>query len=60
MFLRVKLKFENNPEIYDSLLATQGVWLIKNSPYDTYWGIGKYDTRYNHPGIRLTRVRHMF
>jgi ribA/ribD-fused uncharacterized protein len=57
MFLGVKLKFENNKEILESLIGTDDRLLIENSPYDKYWGIGQDGTGYNHLGTILMRVR---
>ena len=57
MFLGVKLKFENNQEILETLIGTDDRLLIENSPYDKYWGIGQDGTGYNHLGTVLMRVR---
>lgn len=57
MFLGVKLKFENNHDLLESLLATEDRLLIENSPYDKYWGIGQDGSGYNHLGNILMRVR---
>lgn len=35
-----KAKFEQNPDMYATLLATHGTTLVEASPYDCVWGIG--------------------
>lgn len=60
MFIGVKLKFENHPDLLTALLATGEKLLIENSPYDTYWGIGQDGSGYNHLGTILMRVREMY
>lgn len=57
MFQGVKRKFESNPDILESLLATEEKLLIENSPYDKYWGIGQDGSGYNQLGTILMRVR---
>jgi ribA/ribD-fused uncharacterized protein len=35
-----KLKFEQNPNLLNELLNTNGKYLVEASPYDKVWGIG--------------------
>jgi len=62
-------KFDQNPELLDKLLATEGL-LVEASPTDKIWGIGLdakdpnlYDTSRwgeNKLGRILTAIRHFF
>ncbi|WP_306643932.1 NADAR family protein [Sanyastnella coralliicola] len=59
MFLGVKLKFNQNPEMLNALIQTGETLIIANSPLDHYWGIGLDNTGRNHLGTLLMRVRLM-
>jgi len=37
-------KFEQNPELLEKLVSTNGKHLVEASPYDRIWGIGFSDT----------------
>ena len=66
-----KLKFSQNPELKEILMATKGTTLVEASPYDKIWGIGlkeddpKAQRRntwegFNWLGETLTRLREDF
>lgn len=37
-------KFQQNKDLYDKLIATEGTTLVEASPYDKIWGIGLRET----------------
>lgn len=57
MFNAVWLKFTNNKDIKEDLIATEDIRLIETSPSDYYWGIGALGTGLNMLGETLMRVR---
>ena len=50
-------KFHQNPSICEILLSTSDELIIKNSPYDYYWGCGRDGSGQNRLGIILMDVR---
>lgn len=57
MLFVLRIKYAQNKHCRDILLSTVGSSLMENSPYDTYWGIGKYGTGKNVLGKLLEQVR---
>jgi ribA/ribD-fused uncharacterized protein len=53
-------KFTQNSELRDRLLATGTAELIEDSPFDSYWGIGRDGTGLNWAGRVLMEIRHRF
>ena len=53
----LKAKFEQNCNLRSILLQTGEVKLVENSPYDNYWGIGKYACGKNMLGKLLMELR---
>lgn len=56
MYHALTLKFAK-PKLKERLLGTGTRILIENSPYDTYWGIGRYHEGKNRLGELLMRLR---
>ena len=56
MLHALRKKFAH-PKLRDVLLATKNRELIENSPFDTYWGIGKSGNGKNRLGVLLEQVR---
>jgi ribA/ribD-fused uncharacterized protein len=57
MRLTIMVKFSEDEELLDKLVATKGRELIEDSPIDWYWGIGKDGTGKNVLGILLMEFR---
>lgn len=57
MFVAVMHKFEQNPELKELLLSTGNCEIYEDSPYDSYWGIGKNRDGKNMLGKTLMKVR---
>jgi len=50
-------KFNQNPVLSDLLKSTNNAILKEKSPWDSYWGIGRYGKGKNRLGILLMEVR---
>lgn len=54
----VRMKFEQNPDLTEMLLATEGFELVEYAPWgDTFWGVGKDYVGQNNLGIILMQIR---
>ena len=55
VYLGNYMKFSQNPELKNYLLATQGKILVEASPYDKIWGVGlsQVDIRIKNPRLWL-------
>lgn len=53
----LKVKFTQQPELRAKLLATGDAPLAENSPFDSYWGLGRDQSGTNWLGKLLMRVR---
>ena len=56
MFHAIRRKFAH-PKLREVLLSTKNRELIENSPFDTYWGIGKFGQGKNKLGKLLVELR---
>ena len=56
MLYALRRKFAQ-PKLKEVLLATKNRELIENSPFDTYWGIGRSGAGKNRLGVLLMQVR---
>lgn len=56
MYRALKYKF-NNHALYLKLMETGDAELIEDSPYDSYWGVGRNGTGKNRLGVLLMRLR---
>lgn len=50
-------KFSQNPELKDLLLSTKEMDIYEDSPYDSFWGIGRNRNGENKLGLMLTSLR---
>lgn len=57
MMTGLRAKFTQHVELNRLLLSTDGATLIEASPYDSYWGIGRYNTGRNRLGVLLMQLR---
>lgn len=57
MYEAIKAKFTQNPALKELLLATASQELVENSPYDSYWGVGRSGKGKNRLGILLMELR---
>ena len=53
----LRLKFQQNPELAERLIATGDARLVEDSPADRYWGTGNDGTGQNMLGQLLMEVR---
>lgn len=53
----IRAKFEQNQTLSQMLIATGKAELMEDSPYDTYWGIGRNGGGQNHLGKLLMELR---
>lgn len=54
----VRMKFEQNKDLTEMLLATEGFELVEYAPWgDTFWGVGKDYVGQNNLGKILMQVR---
>jgi hypothetical protein len=52
------MKFEQNPDIAEMLMATEGFELVEYAPWgDTFWGVGKDHEGKNNLGKILMKIR---
>ena len=56
MLHALRQKFAH-PKLREVLLATKNRELVENSPFDTYWGIGRNGNGQNRLGVLLMQVR---
>jgi hypothetical protein len=56
MYKALKVKF-NNYTLQKKLLETGNKELVEDSPYDSYWGVGRNGTGKNRLGILLMKLR---
>ena len=56
MLHALRQKF-GHPRLREVLLATKNRVLVENSPFDTYWGIGRNGNGKNRLGVLLMQVR---
>lgn len=56
----LKTKFTQHPQLKKKLIETGDKEIIEDSPYDTYWGIGKDGTGKNRLGHLLMELRTEF
>lgn len=59
MLEALKRKFERHKDLQMLLCLTEDKVLMENSPYDSYWGIGKTGDGLNKLGVMLMRVREL-
>lgn len=58
MTVGVRAKFEQNSDLAEMLLATEGFELVEYAPWgDTFWGVGKDYIGQNNLGIILMQIR---
>lgn len=57
MYFAIGHKFRQNLPLMKKLVATGNSELIENSPYDSYWGVGKNGTGQNRLGFLLMKLR---
>jgi ribA/ribD-fused uncharacterized protein len=50
-------KFTQHPKLREKLLGTKSARLIEDSPYDSFWGIGRTRKGQNKLGLLLMKVR---
>ncbi len=55
----VMAKFEQHKNLKSMLLETGDRFIIENSPFDEFWGIGKLGNGHNQLGFVLMRVREL-
>jgi len=56
----LRLKFAEGTEAAEMLINTGIDYLMENSPWDSYWGIGKNRKGENNLGCLLMSVRDLF
>jgi ribA/ribD-fused uncharacterized protein len=57
MLKGLRAKFNQSLELKNRLLETREAYLIEDSPYDYYWGVGRNKTGKNRLGVLLMQVR---
>ena len=60
MYEALILKFTQNDDLREMLLATDGFELVEFAPFDGYWGNGKDGNGKNRLGILLMQLRDAF
>lgn len=57
MYEALHAKFSQSKNLRELLLNTHKLKLVENSPFDSYWGIGKNQLGMNRLGVLLMRLR---
>lgn len=57
MYEALHAKFSQSKNLRELLLNTHKLELVENSPFDSYWGIGKNQLGMNRLGVLLMRLR---
>jgi ribA/ribD-fused uncharacterized protein len=57
MYAALKAKFTQHLKCKETLLSTENMLIVEDSPYDCYWGWGKSHTGKNRLGHLLMRLR---